>query len=99
MIATESDKRLYIRNYKKIEGNRFGPYKIQSVREEPYRYVFTIENVITSGTYDIIIHRNGSYDTEEGKTFFQINNEARYVSAEYFTMYNALKTFSEILGK
>jgi len=97
----EGSKTLVIDNYQKMVGQMFwkGRFHCSHAHETEvnYRFQFTDNKSKSVRVIWIEVGKFAKWDAQDQKWYYRINDNDHYVSADWFTFDNAIKSFGERL--
>jgi hypothetical protein len=97
----EASKTLVIENYERMVGHTFwnGRFVCSQahVTEVNYRFQFKDTQAPSLRVIWIEVSKFGKWDMADQKYYYGIQNRNSYISAEWFTIDNAIKTFGKEL--
>jgi len=97
----EGSKTLVIDNYERMVGQTFwnGRFQCSNVHETEVNYRFQFIDTESPSVRVIWIEvgKFAKWDDEDQKWYYRIQDNRHFVSADYFTFDNAVKSFGERL--
>jgi len=97
----EGSKTLVIDNYERMVGQTFwnGRFQCSNVHETEVNYRFQLIDTESPSVRVIWIEvgKFAKWDVEDQKWYYRIQDNRHFVSADYFTFDNAIKSFGERL--
>lgn len=97
----EDSKTLVIENYERMVGETFWQGRFQCSQayesEVNYRFQFTDTESPSVRVIWIEVGKFAKWDVQDKKWYYRIQDNRQFVSADWFTFDNAIKTFGEKL--
>lgn len=94
-------KKLTIVNSSKLVHTIINDFELFDIHEKDDKYIFEFRIIPGKGFHKVIeipLTRFGHFDNAYNCWMYRVNNESRYVSANWFSdIDNVLKTFEEII--